>query len=88
MESPSPGSCFSICFAAPHPILSVASLFPRKQALRCDLPVVDSPGSDLDGMKEAGGLEAAVDVRGEANKGLSQPHAEIWSWDDVQRHPQ
>ena len=55
--------------------------------MRCDLPAGDSLGSDLDGMKEAGCLEAEVNVRVEANKDLSQPHAEFWSKDGVQRHP-
>lgn len=41
----------------------------------CDLPVGDSMGSDLDGMKEASWLKAEVNVHIEANKDLSQPHA-------------
>lgn len=55
--------------------------------MRCDLPAGDSLRSDLDGMKEAGCLEAEVNVRVEANKDLSQPHAGFWSKDGVQRHP-
>jgi len=77
MANPSPRSSFSICFAAPHPILTVASQFPRKQALGWDLPIGDSMGSDLDRMKEAGWLKAEVHVHIEANKDLSQRHAEF-----------
>lgn len=43
----------------------------RKQALRCDLPIGDSLGSDLDGMKEADWLEVEVNLHVGANKDLS-----------------
>lgn len=59
----------------------------RKQALRCDLSIDDSLGSDLDGMKEADWLEVEVNLHVGANKDLSQSHGEFWSQEGVQRQP-